>query len=151
MLERQRGGIFFCCMFIKKQCMNQHELFVLSSCMQALRLGSSRCPSATAVVILPVWTVCWPETLTVPGTSQPNGALDYPHQLTMEKGKALIHKYKKKIVYWLNHSFEYLKSTWLHMCINNIYWQLTSNLLHFSNLIQSLKDGDATRCPTIGF
>uniref|UniRef100_A0A8C1K718 Si:ch211-129c21.1 n=1 Tax=Cyprinus carpio TaxID=7962 RepID=A0A8C1K718_CYPCA len=28
-------------------------------------------------------------------------------------------------------------------------WDLTSNLLHFSNLIQSLKDGDATRCPTI--
>uniref|UniRef100_A0A671N3H8 Semaphorin-4E-like n=1 Tax=Sinocyclocheilus anshuiensis TaxID=1608454 RepID=A0A671N3H8_9TELE len=28
-------------------------------------------------------------------------------------------------------------------------WDLTSNLLHFSNLIQSLKDGDATRCPAI--
>lgn len=58
--------------------------------MQALRLGLSRCPSATAVIILPVWTVCWPETLTVPGTPQLNGALDH---LRMQKGKTLTHKH----------------------------------------------------------
>lgn len=73
--------------------MNQHAMSVLSSCMQALRLGLSRCPSATAVVILPVWTVFWPETLTVPGTSQLNAALGYPHHLRMQKGKTLAHQH----------------------------------------------------------
>lgn len=74
--------------------MNHHELSVWSSYMQAQRLGLSRCPSATAVVILPVWTVCWPETLTVPGTPQLNGALDH---LRMQKGKTLTHKHNRKI------------------------------------------------------
>lgn len=65
---------------------NWFTYFVRVSCTQARRRQRSRCRSVHAASTSPVWTVCWPETPTVAGTSSLTAASLYTAFTQMHAG-----------------------------------------------------------------